>query len=143
MRFLNRAIARSLLLAVAGLSLLPASARAEDACGRFTLAATTYWNQETLPAGRYEYSVDYSGPAAVLTLRNLGVANGSYMFLPNSWSPADRAEGDRLELEQVDGKKFVSSVYVHSLEIVFHYPVPEAKAKASAAVPEERNVGTR
>jgi hypothetical protein len=144
MKFIDRhTVARVLLLAVGGLSLLAVRAHAQDAAGRFSLDSTAHWGRATLPAGKYEYFVDYSTPSAMIMLRKISGTPEGYMFVPQSSSPADPAQADGLVLTQVDGQRFVSSVTVQNLEIVFHYSVPEAKPKAKAAeLIEERLVSS-
>jgi hypothetical protein len=132
MKFFDRStVVRVLLLAIGGLTLLPRLAHAQDAAGRFTLDSTAHWGRATLPAGDYEYFVDYSAPSAMIMLRKTSGPPAGYMFVAQSSSPADPSEADGLVLTRIGGKRFVSSVTVQNLETVFHYSVPEVKPKAA------------
>lgn len=119
----------ALLVAITALSLLPASAIAQDASGKFTLSRQVRWGMVTLPPGDYTYSIEY-GSADTVFLRN--AAGSAMIVLVASVSTAD-PDADRLILQNRGGEWFVSSLMLTGPGEELHFNVPKATLVAQDA----------
>ncbi|HST10888.1 MAG TPA: hypothetical protein VLL05_10965 [Terriglobales bacterium] len=110
MRFTSGSWKKLLLVAISGLSLLPAPALAEDAKGKFTLAREVRWGVAVLPAGDYRYTIEHE---RTVTLRSLS-GGPNAIVLASSVSLVDSAELPHLMLKKQGNDWIVTSMVVGS-----------------------------
>jgi hypothetical protein len=137
MRFTSGSWKKLLFVAISGISLLPASAVAEDARGKFTLGREVRWGVAVLPAGAYSYSVDYAASTVVLRSLNGGP---SAIVLASSMSILDSSTTPRLMLKRQGNDWIVTSMVIGGDEELYFAPsssnrsLREAKRPTKVAV---------
>lgn len=117
------------LLALSSLTLRPALASAQDARGAFTLTHNVRWQNVTVPAGDYKFSVELRGPSEMLTLSKVSGESAGFMILVNnvdSFAPATTAasENGKLTLVTESGSRYVSSMELPAIGTTLHFAVP-------------------
>ena len=126
MRFATSYFGRSLLMVTAGLlSLLSASAVAQEARGQFTLATQVHWGRVVLPPGDYRYSLESRAGSPVLMVWNTAGTSG-FLVMPVSASRTTEGEMNRLDLERRGKDLFVASLVMPEVETTIHFLVPPA-----------------
>ena len=108
MRFASGSWKKFLFVVISGVSLLPASAVAEDARGKFTLARDVRWGAVVLPPGDYSYTVEHHA-AGMITVRSLS-GGPSVIVLASSVSMADSTATPRIMLKQRGDEWIVTSM---------------------------------
>lgn len=137
MRFASGSWKKLLFVVISGVSLLPASAVAENARGKFTLARDVRWGAAKLPAGDYSYTFEHHA-AETVTVHSLN-GGPSAIVLASSVSIVDPATAPRLMLKQEGSDWVVTSMVVggDGEELHFATKAPsyqEAKRPAKVAV---------
>ena len=128
-----RKIAYTSVLSLAALVLATGSATAQTARGAFTLPHAVSWQNASLPAGEYEFSLISKGPSQLMTIHKLDGARVSFMLLVNNTGPALSGDTDRLLLVSKDGKSFVETMTLPYYGLTLHFTVPsESTAKELA-----------
>lgn len=114
-----------LVAAITVLTLVPVSAFASDATGKFTLTHEVHWGGVTLPAGDYTYALEQRGSPVVL----LRAASGAPAFLVMARTTDSIAsESDSLVLQRHGDEWFVSEMVVGSVGEEFSFATPNANA---------------
>jgi hypothetical protein len=140
MRFGISNVLRNLLIAAVGLlSLLPASAMAQDARGKFTLTTQVHWGKVVLPPGDYRYSLENRAGNAVLMVWNTAGAPG-FLVLPASVSRAAGNEMNRLDLQRRGNQWFVSSLVMPEVETAIHFRVPPLESEVARGNPAHKTI---
>jgi hypothetical protein len=122
----NRSWKTFLLLAAGALSLLPTSAIAQDAGGKFVLPREVHWGTVTLAAGPYSYSVGL-GPSQTVFLRK---ASGSgVIVMATTVSMADPLATPRIVLQQQNGEWFVTSMTLGGSGEDLHFSLPSKRSE--------------
>jgi len=121
------------LLAVSGLSLLPAPAAAQDS-GKFTLPTAVRWGLVTLPAGSYSYSLEH-GSTEIVVLRNAKRVGA--IVLANSVSAVNPSPSSTILLQQQGGEWFVVSMQLGGEGEELHF-APSSKRSEIARDTESR-----
>jgi hypothetical protein len=125
------------------LAVVPTSAHAQSAAGRFTLPSEAHWGRAVLPAGDYSYSIGYAGASTLVYVRG---ANGSpgAMILASSIVAADDYSGhSRLLLTRKGDTLFVTSLHLPTLGLVMDFPTPGSETRTrSLAMAREHPGGT-
>ena len=116
-----------LLLAVSGLSLLPAPAMAQDARGKFTLPRQVRWGAVTLPAGQYSYSVTRGVSETVILHNSTG---GGAIVMASTVSMADSSQAPRILLHNEGAEWFVSSMVLGTDGEELHFSAPSRGSQA-------------
>jgi hypothetical protein len=106
----------TLALALAVLSAIP-SAYAADIRGKLTLPMEAHWNGTTLPAGNYEYSLQYNGASTVVMVRNTDTMAGSF-FMARSVSAAPTAKSGLILTREGDSMS-VTTLNVGDMSLAF------------------------
>jgi hypothetical protein len=119
------------LLVLASLTLMPALASAQDARGAFTLTHDVRWQNVSVPAGDYKFSVELRGPSEMLVLRKVSGQGSGFMILVNdvdSVNPetAATSESGKLTLISQSGSRYVSSMELPTIGMTLHFAVPAA-----------------
>lgn len=133
-----RKFAYASLLAVSSLTVMSGLASAQDARGGFTLTHNVLWQNVSVPAGDYKFSVELRGPSEMLTLRKVSGEGSEFMILVNdvdSVAPAVVAfsENGKLTLVSQSGKRYVSAMELPAIGKTLHFAVP-AEARELAMV---------
>ena len=110
MRYTSGSWKKFLFITLTSLSLLPSTALAEDARGKFTLAREVRWGMAVLPAGDYSYTVEHHA-AGTVVLRSLS-GGPSALVLASSSSLAASTVAPRLMLVQRGHDWYVTSMIV-------------------------------
>jgi hypothetical protein len=110
MRYASGSWKKFLFVVVSAFALLPSTAVAEDARGKFTLAREVRWGTAVLPAGDYSYTVEHHS-AGTVVLRSLS-GGPSAIVLASSSSLAASTVAPRLMLVQRSRDWYVTSMIV-------------------------------
>jgi len=123
----------ALLLLLGALSFSPILAGAESsAAGRFTLPVEARWGTVTLPAGDYQYSVEYRGASTIVFVRGTA-GEPCAMFLAHSIEPNNGAGKSDLVLTRKGDTMFVTSLHVKELGLTLDYTIPAVAMETVAA----------
>jgi hypothetical protein len=124
----------TLALAMAVCAAVPA-AHAADMHGTLTLPVEASWNGTVLPAGNYEYSLQYNGAATVVMVRNTETMKGA-LFLASSVSGAPDASKSELILTREGSEMAVTALSVGEMSLAFGATSPKAitHAETTAAM---------
>jgi hypothetical protein len=119
------------LLALSFLTLMPALASAQDARGAFTLTHDVRWQNVSVPAGDYRFSLELRGPSEMLVLSKVSGRGSGFMILVNdadSLNPETVAatENGKLTLISQSGNRYVSSMELPAIGMTLHFAVPAA-----------------
>ena len=128
-----RKFAVTAVLSFSALGLLSAAASAQTARGSFTLPHEVRWQNVTVPAGEYRFSIDEKGPSQLMTLSQLDGAHTSLMLLVNSTAPTRSGSLDRLVLVSREGKTFVQSMELPYYGLTLNFKVPTDSAELALA----------
>jgi len=131
MRYTSGSWKKFLFLSLTGLSLLPSTALAEDARGKFTLAREVRWGTAVLPAGDYSYSIEHHATGTVVLHSLSGGPNA--IVLASSSSIVDSTAAPRLLLTQRGHDWVVTSMILggEGEELYFTPSVPAASPLAA------------
>ena len=136
MRYASGSWKKFLFVVISGVSLLPASAVAEDSRGKFALPRDVRWGAAVLPAGDYSYTVQHHA-AGMVTVRGLK-GGPSVIVLASSVSMADSTATPRIMLKQRGDEWIVTSMMGGDGEELYFtpsvHPYPEAKRPTKVAV---------
>lgn len=124
----------TLALAIAVCTAVPA-AHAADMRGTLTLPMEASWNGTVLPAGNYEYSLQYNGASTLILVRNTETMKGS-LFLASSISSAAGVEKPELTLTREGSEMAVTALSVGDMSLAFGATSPKAitHAETTAAI---------
>jgi hypothetical protein len=119
----NRALAIVAVgIAALGVNARPASAQAAVR-GHFTLPNEVHWQQATLPAGDYTFSIKTtSGPAQM----ELQGPNGGAFVVALTSSKSEISGKSALILEYHSGRRIVRELYLAPIGLRLHYFVPNS-----------------
>ena len=118
-----------LLMAVTGLSVLPAPAVAQSAYGKFTLVREVRWGNVSLPPGDYSCSVEHRSAETVL-LHNLTNRTGA-IVMATTVSTVDNSSKSQLVLEQKGNEWFVRSLVLSGTGEVLYFNPPATRTEAA------------
>ncbi len=122
----------SLLLTLAVLSSMPTLAHAADAQGKLTLPMQASWNGVMLPAGTYEYSVQYNGSATLVTLRSEETLE-STLLMASTISDEVPITMPSLVLTREGSSAFVTAFNLGDTTLTFVAKMPKAGAELARA----------
>lgn len=138
-----RKFAALAVFAFGSLSLVSTGASAQTAGGSFTLAHEVIWQNVSVPAGTYKFSIEPRGPSVLLTLRNLSGGHESFMLLVNEVGLAKDSEVSRLVMVSRAGRSFVRALELPEFETVLHFAVSAEGAEKELALASDTPVPTR
>ncbi len=116
----------TLALAIAVCTAVPA-AHAADMRGILTLPVEANWNGTVLPAGNYEYSLQYNGAATLVMVRNTETMKGS-LFLASAVSSETAVGQPELILTREGSGMAVTALSVGDMSLAFGATSPKAVA---------------
>ncbi|HEY1461938.1 MAG TPA: hypothetical protein VGF44_00810 [Terriglobales bacterium] len=124
----------TLALAIAVCTAVPA-AQAADMRGTLTLPMEANWNGTVLPAGNYEYSLQYNGPATLVMVRNTATMKGA-LFLASAVTDASATSKPQLTLTREESGMAVTALSVGDMSLAFGATSPKAitHAETTAAM---------
>ena len=130
-----RRFAYAALLAATTLSVAtsPASAQ-ENAHGTFTLTHDVRWQNATVPAGEYRFSLDPDGPSSMLVLAKLSGVRTGFLFMVHDTDETKVSSNiNRLVLESTPEGSYVSAMQLPEYGVTLNFAVPEKLAEKQMA----------
>jgi hypothetical protein len=122
-------------LILSALNLAPTLASAQDASGTFILTHDVRWQNATVPAGKYEFTLETKGPSEVLTLSNVSFGGAGFVLLVSDAEKVAKLAESRLVLISRNGKSFVSAMELVEVGMTLHFAMPaESPAVAPTAM---------
>jgi hypothetical protein len=137
----HRKFAYAVVLLLSALSFEPSPASAQNAAGAFTLAHEVHWQNAIVPPGKYRFTIGSSGPAEMLTLRNLS-GSASFMILVVDTEESLPSDSSQLELVPRSAGSFVSAMRLPEYGLTLHFTVP-AETHELAQNVAAKLIGTR
>jgi hypothetical protein len=137
----HRKFAYAVVLLLSALSFEPNRASAQDAAGVFTLAHEVHWQNAIVPPGKYRFTIGSSGPAEMLTLRNLS-GTASFMMLVVDTEESQPSDSSQLVLVPRLKGSFVSKMQLPEFGLTLHFAVP-AETREVAQNVAAKMIGTR
>jgi hypothetical protein len=130
-----RKFAYAALLAVTSLNFAPSLASAQErAQGRFTLSHDVRWQNATVPAGEYRFSLDSDGPSSMLVLTKLsGARTGFLLMVHNTDEIKASSNLNRLVLESTAAGSYVSAMQLPEFGVTLNFAVPSKVAEKQMA----------
>jgi hypothetical protein len=119
------------------------TASAQSAAGSFILPHEVIWQNATVPAGTYKFSVEPRGPAALLTLHKVSGVHGSFLMLVQEVGSSTGSGDGRLVMISRAGKSFVRTLDLPEFATVLHFAVPAVGAENELALASDTPVPTR
>jgi hypothetical protein len=138
---LLRKFAYAVVLILSALSFEPSPASAQDAAGAFTLAHEVHWQNAVVPPGKYRFTIGSSGPAEMLTLRNV-TGSASFMILAVDTEESQPSDSSQLVLVPRSGGSFVSTMQLPEIGLTLRFAVP-AETHELAQNVTSKVIGTR
>ena len=115
----------SFALAAVSASAIPAAA--QDVCrGSFTLPREVRWQNATLPAGDYTFSLSSTTISGRVFLQG---PNGGAFILTSVTDKRNEGDSSKLTIEHRGGISFVRSMYLADLGVELTYPAPKTPKK--------------
>jgi hypothetical protein len=129
-----RKFAYAALLMLSALSFTPSPASAQDAAGSFTLTHEVHWQNAVVPAGKYRFTIGSTGPAEMLTLRNISGDGTTYMLMVNDTAESQPFDTSRILVVSRSDQRFVSTMQLPEFGVTLHFTVPaETREVAQSA----------
>jgi hypothetical protein len=131
------------VLMLSALNFAPSVASAQDAAGTFTLTHEVRWQNATVPAGKYRFTLGASGPSEMLTLRKIDGSGAGFMLLATESENSQPAGDSQLVLISRPGGSFVSMMQLPEFGLTLHFAVPSetrdvAQVVATSTAPAAR-----
>jgi hypothetical protein len=123
------------VLVLTTLNFAPSLASGQDnARGHFTLTHEVRWDDVTVPAGEYRFSIDSNDAPRVMTLSSLDHARGSFFLLVRT-AEEDKPTGmSRLVLSKTNnGVSWVNAMQLPEFGVTLYFAPPSARAEKQIA----------
>jgi hypothetical protein len=127
-----RKFAYAAVLTLSALNFAPRLASAQDEAGTFTLPQEVHWQNTSVPAGDYKFTLQPVGPSEMLTLRKLSGTPASFMLLVNDTDVADSSKAASLVINTRFGERYVSAMNLPQFEVTLHFAPPANSGKEVA-----------
>jgi hypothetical protein len=127
-----RKFAYAAVLTLSALNFAPRLASAQDEGGTFTLPQEVHWQNTSVPAGDYKFTLQPVGPSKMLTLRKLSGTPASFMLLVNDTDVADSSKAASLVINTRFGERYVSAMNLPQFEVTLHFAPPANSGKEVA-----------
>jgi len=131
------------VLSLSAIAFTPATASAQTARGSFTLPHDVRWQNASVPAGEYQFTLDSKGPSQLMTLRRIDGNRVSFMLLVNDTISASSGNLDRLVLVPREGKTLVKSLELPYYGMTLNFAVPSAGTENEVALAGDHPDPTR
>jgi len=123
-------------LTLSAFNFAPSLASAQDAGGTFTLAHEVHWQKAIVPAGKYRFTIESSGPAEMLKLRKVSGTDMGFMLIATATEDCQPSDVSQLVVVSRSGKNFVSTMQLQEFGVTLHFTVPaETREVAQAGAP--------
>ncbi|MFZ1053903.1 MAG: hypothetical protein WBP65_20325 [Candidatus Sulfotelmatobacter sp.] len=122
----------AVVLTLSALNFAPILASAQDEAGTFTLPHEVLWQNATVPAGDYRFTLQPVGPSEMLTLRKLSGTPESFMLMVNDTDVADSSKTASLVINSKFGERYVSAMNLPQFEVTLHFAAPANSGKEVA-----------
>lgn len=125
------------LLALSTLTSVPVTAFAQTtARGKFTLPHEVHWENATVPAGNYQFSLE-SGSIEVLRLDELNGSRAAFTLVVRDEQPNQRNDLNRLVLEATPRGPYVTTMQLSDFGqtgsgVTLNFTVPASAEKSAA-----------
>ena len=129
-----RKIVYATVLTLSALNFAPSLASAQDATGTFTLSHEVHWQNATVPAGTYRFTIASNGPSDMLTLRKLNGSGAGFVMLVTNTEDAKASDLSRLVVVSRPAGSFVSALQLPQFGMTLHFAVPEETREVAQAV---------
>ena len=124
-----RTFAYAAVLSLSLLSIQPMLAAAEEVRGDFTLSHEVHWQNRVLAPGDYSFSLNMTGPRALLTLRGRnGSRTDAILLIDEIETPKEDATA-QLRLVSRGGESFVSALDLPRYDVSLHFSVPTDRSQ--------------
>ena len=127
-----RKFAYAAVLTLSALNFAPSLASAQDEAGRFTLPQEVHWQNTSVPAGDYKFTLRSMGPSEMLTLTRISGTPRSFMLLVNDTGVADSSQAASLVIDTRFGERYVSAMNLPQFEVALHFAPPANSGKVMA-----------
>jgi len=122
------------VLALSALNFAPSVASAQDAAGTFKLTHEVRWQNAIVPAGKYWFTVEASGPSDMLTLRKVDGSSAGFMLLVTDTENSKPSDDSRLILVSRPSGSFVSTMQLPEFGMTLHFAVPSETREVAQSV---------
>jgi hypothetical protein len=137
MRFAQSSIfTKALFAVVTALSILPASAVAQEAAGRFTLTHPARWGSVALSPGTYTYNLEHY--ASEMLLVRAADGQRGFLVMVQSISTVDDAKRDELVLQRDGDEWFVSSITLSDVGQTLHFAADSPHTQIARAATQDK-----
>jgi len=129
-----RNFAYAAVLTLSALNFAPSLASAQDEGGSFTLPHEVLWQNATVPAGDYRFTLHPVGPSEMLKLTKITGKPASFMLLVNDTTEdATGSERANLIIDSKLGTSYVSAMNLPQFEVTLHFAAPAYSGKKEVA----------
>jgi hypothetical protein len=122
------------VLMLSALNLTPTLASAQDATGTFTLTHEVHWQNSIVPAGKYRFTLEPSGPSDLLTLSKLNGKAAGFMMLVSETEDSQPSDVSRLVVVSRPSGSFVSAMQLPEFGVTLHFAVPSEPREIAQSV---------
>jgi hypothetical protein len=119
-----RKFAYAAVLTLSALNFAPSLAFAQEAAGTFTLTHDVHWQNAIVPAGKYRFTFEGSGPAELLTLSKLTGRGAGFMLLVTDSETSERSDSSQLVVVLRPSGSFVSKMQLPQFGMTLRFAVP-------------------
>jgi len=128
-----RKFAYAAALTLSAMTFAPSLASAQEAAGTFTLTHEVHWQNAIVPAGKYSFTVEASGPAEMLKLRQLSGREQGFMLIATEAGVAKPSDPSQLVVVSRPSGSFVRTMQLPVFGMTLHFAVPaEGRVVAQA-----------
>jgi hypothetical protein len=128
-----RKFAYAAVLTLSAFNFAPSLASAQDAGGSFTLAHEVHWQNAIVPAGKYRFTIESSGPAEMLTLRKVSGTDMGFMLMATATEDSQPSDVSQLVVVSRSGESFVSAMQLPEFGVTLHFVVPAETRQVAQA----------
>jgi hypothetical protein len=130
-----RKFAYAALLAVTSLNFAPSLVSAQErAQGKFTLSHDVRWQNATVPAGEYRFSLGSDGPSSLLVLTKLSGARTGFLLMVHNMDEIKASSNlNRLVLESTTEGSYVRAMQLPEFGVTLNFAEPSKVAEKQMA----------
>ena len=129
-----RKFAYATVLTLSALNLAPSLASAQDAAGTFTLSHEVHWQNAVVPAGEYRFTLEPSGPAAMLTLRKISGGGKGFIMMVTDTETSKPSDLSRIVMVSRSSGSFVKEMQLPEFGVTLRFAVPAETREVAQAV---------
>jgi hypothetical protein len=122
------------VLMLSALNFTPTLASAQDVTGTFTLTHEVHWQNSIVPAGKYRFTLEPSGPSDLLTLSKLNGKAAGFMMMVTDTEESKPSDRSQLVVVSRLGGSFVSTMQLPEFGVTLHFAVPAEPREIAQSV---------